>query len=45
MARFAIQNRVRSSQALRGFDADGYAWDAKASATDRLVFRRASLPK
>ena len=40
MARWAIQHRVRSVAALRGFDADGYAWDADASAPDRLVFRR-----
>ena len=26
--------------ALRGFDVDGYAFDASASEPDRLVFRR-----
>lgn len=45
MARHAIQHRVRSVRALRGFAAEGYAWDAKASAPERLVFRRAGLPK
>ncbi len=45
MARHAILHRVRSVRALRNFSADGYAFDAKASAPDRLVFRRAGLPK
>ena len=40
MARWAIQHRVRSVKALQAFDADGYAFDPAASATDRLVFRR-----
>jgi cytoplasmic iron level regulating protein YaaA (DUF328/UPF0246 family) len=40
MARWAVQRRVRSVAALRGFDTDGYAFDAEASAADRLVFRR-----
>ncbi len=45
MARHAILHRVRSVRALRNFSADGYAFDAKASAPDRLVFRRTGLPK
>lgn len=45
MARHAIQQRVRSVRALRGFCADGYAFAADASTPDRLVFRRAGLPK
>ena len=45
MARFAVQNRVRSVRGLRSFAADGYALAAKASSPDRLVFRRAALPK
>lgn len=40
MARWAVQHRVRSVKALQGFDVDGYAFDAAASAADRLVFRR-----
>jgi len=40
MARWAIQHRARSVKALLAFDADGYACDAQASSTDRLVFRR-----
>ena len=45
MTRFAIQNRVRSVRALRGFADEGYALAAAVSSTDRLVFRRAALPK
>jgi cytoplasmic iron level regulating protein YaaA (DUF328/UPF0246 family) len=40
MARWAIEHRVKMPQRLRAFDADGYAFDAAASAPDRLVFRR-----
>lgn len=40
MARWAVQHRVRSVAALKGFDTDGYAYDASASGPDRLVFRR-----
>jgi len=40
MARWAITHRVRSTKALQAFDADGYAFDAAASAPQRLVFRR-----
>ena len=40
MARHAITQRVRQPQQLQAFDAEGYAFDAHASAPDRLVFRR-----
>ncbi len=40
MARWAIQHRARSVQALQAFDTDGYAFDKAASSADRLVFRR-----
>ena len=40
MARFAIQNRVRSVRALQAFAADGYALDRAATQPQRLVFRR-----
>lgn len=40
MARHAILKRARSPRALQSFDADGYAFDATASAPDRMVFRR-----
>lgn len=42
MARWAIEQRVRTAKALRGFAAEGYALAAEASTADRLVFRRAS---
>ena len=40
MARHAITQRVRQPQQLEAFDAEGYAFDASASAPERLVFRR-----
>jgi len=44
MARFAVQQRVRSVQALQRFDTDGYAFAPDASTADRLVFRRRAAP-
>jgi uncharacterized protein len=40
MARYAVQERVRSVRQLQGFAAEGYAWVREASHADRLVFRR-----
>ena len=40
MARHAIQQRARKPEDLRGFDAEGWAHDAVASSTGRMVFRR-----
>lgn len=40
MARYAIQHGVTTPRRLEGFDLEGYAFDATASAADRLVFRR-----
>ena len=40
MARHAVQQRARRPDQLHSFDADGYAFDAGASAPGRLVFRR-----
>jgi cytoplasmic iron level regulating protein YaaA (DUF328/UPF0246 family) len=40
MARYAIRRRVADPQALREFDAEGYAFAPAASTPDRLVFRR-----
>ncbi|RVU43054.1 peroxide stress protein YaaA [Rubrivivax rivuli] len=42
MARYAIEQRVRSVKALQAFDAEGYAFDKAASSADRLVFRRSA---
>jgi hypothetical protein len=40
MARYAIRHRIANPDRLRGFDVEGYAFDAAASEPDRLVFRR-----
>ena len=40
MARHAIRKRVATPAGLRKFDAEGYRFDAAASAPDRFVFRR-----
>ncbi|NML14108.1 peroxide stress protein YaaA [Azohydromonas caseinilytica] len=40
MARWAIEQRAARVEALREFDSDGYRFDAAASTTERLVFRR-----
>lgn len=40
MARQAITQRWSRVEALQGFDAEGYAFDAAVSTPDRLVFRR-----
>ena len=40
MCRWAIEHKARTPQALRAFDAEGYALDAGASTDERLVFRR-----
>jgi uncharacterized protein len=40
MARFAIENRARSTRALRAFNSEGYALAPAASTPSRLVFRR-----
>ena len=40
MARYAAIHRVVTPQQLQGFRAEGYAFDAKVSKPERLVFRR-----
>jgi cytoplasmic iron level regulating protein YaaA (DUF328/UPF0246 family) len=40
MARHAIERRATTPEALVDFRADGYAFEPRASAPDRLVFRR-----
>lgn len=40
MARWAIAHAAATPEALQGFDADGYAFDAAASDTDTFYFRR-----
>lgn len=40
MARFVVENRLRDADALRDFDAGGYAFDADRSTPDAPVFLR-----
>ena len=40
MARYGIEQRASAPEQLHGFGAGGYAFDAGASAPERLVFRR-----
>ncbi len=40
MVRYAIENKLDTVEKLKGFEAEGYGFDAGASAPDRLVFRR-----
>jgi len=44
MARYAITRRIDSPNDLAAFDLEGYRHDARASAPDRLVFRRKITP-
>ena len=40
MVRYAVENKLVTVDQLKGFAVEGYAFDAGASAIDRLVFRR-----
>lgn len=40
MARYIIQERIDRPEGLRGFDRDGYVFDAEGSTADRLQFLR-----
>jgi cytoplasmic iron level regulating protein YaaA (DUF328/UPF0246 family) len=40
MARYAVENRLEAPEQLRGFDSEGYAFDAEASNDSTYVFRR-----
>ena len=40
MARYAIEHKVSKPEGLQKFNVEGYAYDASASSTDKLVFRR-----
>ena len=44
MARYAISKRLSTPKQLEKFNLHGYAYDAKASEPDRLVFRRKVNP-
>jgi len=40
MVRYAIENKLNTVDQLKGFEVEGYGFDAGASGLDRLVFRR-----
>jgi uncharacterized protein len=40
MARYAVTHKLTTPKQLEKFKLEGYAYDAKASGSDRLVFRR-----
>jgi uncharacterized protein len=40
MARYAVEHRISEPEALKGFDTEGYAFDADASNDATWVFRR-----
>lgn len=42
MARFIVQNRIQTPEALKGFEQDGYRFDAGASTEESFVFLRKS---
>ena len=44
MARWIMENRIEKADDLRGFDAEGYTLDAKASSDTHLVFTREQPP-
>ena len=44
MARWIMENRIENADDLRGFDAEGYRFDAKASSESELVFTRKQPP-
>jgi uncharacterized protein len=40
MARYAIEHKAQTPQALQGFDVEGYRFTPSASTSEKLVFRR-----
>ncbi|MEO0316326.1 MAG: hypothetical protein RL404_3 [Pseudomonadota bacterium] len=40
MARYAVDRKITKPEGLKGFDSDGYAFDASASGEQTWVFRR-----
>ncbi|CAN5555879.1 peroxide stress protein YaaA [soil metagenome] len=40
MVRYAVEHKLATVEKLKGFEAEGYGFDAAASTLDRLVFRR-----
>lgn len=44
MARWIMENRIERAEDLKGFDAQGYTYDAQASSESELVFTRPQPP-
>jgi cytoplasmic iron level regulating protein YaaA (DUF328/UPF0246 family) len=44
MARWIMDNRIECANDLKGFDAEGYAYDAQASSETEMVFSRKQPP-
>jgi cytoplasmic iron level regulating protein YaaA (DUF328/UPF0246 family) len=42
MARFAIENQIKSPEALQKFNSEGYSFQESLSTPDRLLFRKKS---
>lgn len=40
MSRYIIQNKINQVEALKGFDTDGYYYDAQESTPENLLFKR-----
>ncbi len=40
MAHYSVENRIDEPEALKGFDSEGYQFNAKASNDTTYVFRR-----
>lgn len=40
MARYAVENRIDEPEAFKGFDSEGYRFEAKVSNDTTYVFRR-----
>lgn len=40
MARYIIENRIKEAEGLKGFDSEGYTFDAEMSTKDKWVFKR-----
>lgn len=40
MARYIVKNQIEKIEDLKGFDLDGYSFDAKDSTESKLAFKR-----
>jgi len=40
MSRFIVKNQIEKVEDLKGFDLDGYSFDAQDSSESKLAFKR-----